>query len=243
MAITSPLRVILVKSESHVWHLQSSGDGNYLKAFTKSWDGTDVAGTAYNVEHEEGAYGRLASQGLPSAEVAKLIRTCDNPLCRPFVLTRKAVGDTLMALLEHAPGREFRALLEATGDNLRRMNAITCANPAYATADEPSGPLVEGAWRHTCWTVQPMQRHALKVLDAEADQLTLDLSRQLRRVFNTTTGELCSAFDPAHFVQGNCQINHFFLIQDGRSSQVTASIDMEAASAGDTLYDLALLAA
>src|SRR5438045_837629 len=93
MGIRPDVHITEITRHNHVWQLQSEQETYFLKAFTKPWYGDDVAGTAYCVQHEHDAYACLAAHGLPIPEVILTRLDCDNPLGRPFIVTRKLNGD------------------------------------------------------------------------------------------------------------------------------------------------------
>jgi aminoglycoside phosphotransferase len=238
MGIRPDVHITEITQHNHVWQLQGGQDTVFLKTFTKSWYGDDVAGTAYCVQHEHDAYACLAAHGLPTPEVLLTWFDCDNPLGRPFIVTRKLNGDSLMTLLQTADARLFQTLLERTGDYLRRMHAIHFAFPGNIIGDGPTAPPDENGWQHPSWSARKTQQEALAALEADRPHLPVDLYRHLDKLFSTMQDALAPSFQPPRFVQVNCHANQFFLGQAVDSWQVSGCIDMEVASAGCCYYDL-----
>src|SRR5688572_5806333 len=103
---------------NHVCRSQRAQETPYVKIYTKDWYGDDVPRTEYCVRHERDAYALLARHGLPTIEVMLARPDCDNPLRRPFLVTREAVGSSLNQLLAQAEATQFQALLESVGAHL-----------------------------------------------------------------------------------------------------------------------------
>src|SRR4030088_130056 len=112
---TDHVIVAVVTTHNHVWRVDTGAAGYFVKTWTKDWyDWSDSLTTgALNVDHEVGAFELLARHGLAVPEVVLADETANNPLGRPFMMTRQLGGspfpDALAKLTEgvdrDAPGR------------------------------------------------------------------------------------------------------------------------------------------
>ena len=69
--------------------------------------------------------------------------------------------------------------------------------------------------------------------------MSVELAAQLHMLFSNLSGALAEAFQPPHFVQVNCHADQYYLAQAEAGWYVSGCLDMEVASAGCCLYDLA----
>jgi Ser/Thr protein kinase RdoA (MazF antagonist) len=232
--LSGAVRVTPVREQNHVWHLQQGTGTYYLKTYTKPWYGDDVATTAFCVAHEVAAWAVLASAGLAVPDVVLAAESCENPLGRPFLLTRELRGEPLpdVLLRERTLGP-----LAAVGAYLGRAHAIVFAYPGYIVRTGPDAPLAAGAWRHRCWTADQRQRNALTTLQANQSLLPPPLAHGVEQHVMGMAERLAPAYDPPHFVQGDCHAHQFFLYQEDGAWCVSGVIDMEVASSGDSGED------
>lgn len=228
-----------IQQQNHVWQLDDGQDVYFLKTFTKVWYGDDVPGTAFCVRHEQDAYACLSAHGLSIPEIVWVSLDCDNPLGRPFMVTKKLKGESLMALLDATNAPQFHTLLEKAGEYMGRMHSISFDFPGYIVNDGPTVPPDENGWQHPAWSVRKTQQEAFASLDMDRPHITVELAEQLQSLFLTIPEVLSPAFQPPHFTQVNCHSHQFFLWQDTSAWQVSGCLDMEVASAGCCLYDLA----
>lgn len=238
IGLSGSLHVTEITRHNHVWQLQCGEETFFLKIYTKDWYGDNVPRTEYCVRHERDAYALLARHGLPTVEVVLARPDSDNPLERPFLVTRKLPGVSLNALLAQAEPYQFDALLEAAGDYLHRMHAITFSYPGYITGDGPLAAPAANEWQHPAWSAEECQRNALTMLERDRHRLSRELAEQLQAIFNSLEERLASAYQPPHFVQVNTHSHQFFMEPQATNWHVTGVLDMEVASAGDTLFDL-----
>jgi len=241
--VQGPVGVTLVKRSNDVWRLDASGSSFFLKVFTKPWYGGDILDTAFCVEHEAGAWARLAGQGLAVPEVVATRMDADNPLGRPFLLTRQLRGaplpDQLRDAMRTSEASLSGALLRVTGEYLRHAHAITFAYPGYVTFHGPSEPPDPDGWQHRSWSAARRQADALEDLEKNAHHLPVPLVVKLRAEFSTMTSVLAADYAPPRFIFGDCHAHQFFVYrrEDG-SPAVSGFVDMEVASAGDPGEDL-----
>ena len=120
-----------------------------------------------------------------------------------------------------------------------RMHAIQFAFPGYIVDDGPVAPPDENSWQHSSWSAKKTQQEALATLEADRPRLSTELVAQLHALFLNLSESMTEAFHPPHFVQVNCHANQYYLAQGEDSWYVSGCLDMEVASAGCTLYDLA----
>ena len=104
-----------IRFENDVYRLDCGDDVFFLKTYTKPWYGSDIARTSFNANHEACAWTILAQYRLPAPDVAYVATDCDNPLARPFVVTRQLQGTPFTTLLLSAPDDQRNALLFAVG--------------------------------------------------------------------------------------------------------------------------------
>jgi len=231
--------VVLLKRHNHVFRLICGDTVLFLKVYTKAWYGNDLAATAACVIHEQTAYAILEARGLPTVAVVLASTTMHNPLGCPFLLTRHLAGTSLASLLPDAEQHVFAPVLEAAGDYLRRVHAITFAFPGYLMRFAgPATPPAEGQWQHPLWSAAQTQRNAWATLRMDTPRLPLDLTRVLAERFATMDTMLAPAFAPPRFTHGDCHMHQFFLSQQNGAWHVTGFVDLEVASAGDCTYDL-----
>ena len=249
------VQVTEVTRHNHVWRLQCGQETFYLKIYTKDWYGDDVPRTEGCVRHERDAYALLARHGLPTIEVVLARPDCDNPLGRPFLVTRAAAGMSLNRLLAQADATQFQALLESVGGHLRRMHELTFAYPGYIMGDGPVAAPLAGEWQHPVWSAFVCQENALAMLERDRPRLLSTLANELQPIFATLAEQLAPAYQPLRFVQTNMHSHQFYLAplylvplyigqqgHEGSKWQVTGVLDMEVASAGDALFDLVAFA-
>lgn len=239
MGLNTRAEVREITQHNHVWQFSDEHEVYFLKIFTKSWYGDDIAGTAFCVKHEQDAYTCLAANGLTTPEVVLTQFGMDNPLGRPFIVTRKLEGAPLRTCLETADASQFQTLLEKAGAYMGQMHSIRFAFPGYIVDDGPINPPDENNWQHSSWSAKKTQQEALATLEADRPRISSELATQLHALFSNLSASLAAAFEPPHFVQVNCHANQYYLAQGGDNGYVSGCLDMEVASAGCTLYDLA----
>jgi aminoglycoside phosphotransferase len=242
MGLHGAVQVTEVTRHNHIWRLQVDGESFYLKCYTKDWYGDDVPRTEYCVRHERDAYIILARHGLPTVEVVLARPDCDNPLERPFLVTRALAGHSLNELLAKAEKGEFQALLERAGEYMRRMHALTFAYPGYITGDGPTAAPASGDWQHPAWSVQVCRQSAQAALERERQRLSPAVASQLEATYASLDEQLAPAYQPLRFTQANMHSHQFFLERAGEAWRVTGVVDMEVASAGSAYYDLVAFA-
>ena len=237
VGLSGPISVERVHAYNHVWRLEGDAGTFFLKIYTKPWYAPYGDSHAFPVTHEAGAWRCLRAHGLATPEVVVAETGTDNPLGRPFLLTRDLAGEPLIRLLRvgHAAGAPLRAV----GDYLRRMHSVTFRFPGYVSSEEgPTRPRRPGAWQHRCWTAEARERLARDTLEAEAAGLSADVRARLDRDIESMGERLRSSYEPPRFVHGDCHANAFFLVEEAGSWRVTGTVDMEVASAGDAGEDL-----
>ena len=240
IGVAGPASVQLVHEHNHVWRLVCDAGSFFLKTYTKSWYAPHGVSHSFPVTHEAGAWRCLKVHGLATPQVVAAETSTANPLGRPFLLTRGLPGHSLAALQRR--GHDLGAPLRAVGDYLRRMHAVTFAYPGYVSSERgPTSPRCPGSWQHRCWSAESRQKHALNSVKAEAARLSEDVRASLDRAIATMPERLGPSYEPPRFVHGDCHANSFFLVEDGDEWQVTGTVDMEVASAGDVGEDLAKL--
>jgi aminoglycoside phosphotransferase len=226
-----------LKQRNHVWRLESAGQAFFLKAHTKPWYADDPTAGGFAVLHEAAAWACLAAHGLAIPDVLLAQPDRQNPLGHPFLLTRALHGAPFTAY--GSDGAALSACLECIGQYLRRMHTITFACPGYIMDTRgPMAPPDPTRWHHRCWTAQQRQRDAVLMLEREAPELPPAVISALEPWFVTMAARLMEAYDPPHFVHGDCHAHQFFVGRTEAGWRVAGLVDLEVASNGDSAEDL-----
>lgn len=220
---------------NHVYRIQTADTDAYLKIFTKDWYGDNIAKTGFCVDHEASAWRTLAEAGLNVPQVLVADTTCDNPLERPYLLTRAMRGRPLTDLLaEHANDpAQFAALIRAVGAYLRVMHNITFPYPGYISSRPLVAPPNPDGWQHTIWTFTSWKQKAESIWNADRQTRDASLMDEIQAFYATHAADLERAYQPPRFTHGDCHAHQFFLDQIDGEWTVTGVLDMEVASAGD----------
>jgi len=227
-------RVELIKHGNDVFRLISGDESFFLKTYTKDWYGTDPASTGFHAIHENMAWAILARHGLSVPKVAYVSSDCDNPLSRPFILTRELKGHPLTTLMNEGNREEQSALFVAIGDYLRKMHEITFEFPGYlSTLSGPTEPPDPNGWQHRCWSAQARESDACKQIQADQPELTQMTYSEAKQLCSQIETRLATAYQPPRFTHGDCHAHQFFLTSNGSNWFVTGVLDMEVSSAGD----------
>lgn len=112
--------VMLIKRGNDVFRLISGTESFFLKVYTKDWYGPDPASTGFHVNHEGIAWAILAQNGLAVPIVAHAAPDCENPISRPFLLTRELEGRPLTDWLMDVDQETQFTLLSTVGAYLRQ---------------------------------------------------------------------------------------------------------------------------
>ncbi len=236
--IDGPVTVTPLKRHNHVWRLDQNDATFYLKTHTKPWYPSDASVAAYPVAHECAAAAYLATHGVAMPEVILAQRDTDNPLGRPFMLTRALQGMPLTAYVSEPD--TLCQCLEVVGRYLRRVHALTFVYPGYIMDDGPAAPPHPDLWQHRCWTARRRQQEAQAMLQnvAEGGQSTVLVHTTMEALFETMEERLAAEYEPPHFVHGDCHAHQFFVEHAAGRWQVTGMVDLEVASSGDCGEDL-----
>ncbi len=237
--IHGPLTLALLKRGNDVYRVDGPDGVVFVKLHTKDWYADDPSDGAGCVQHEASAYSCLHAHKLPAPNVVLALASKDNPVGRPCLVTRQLPGKSLTVLLSRADADASARLLEAAGDYLRRMHAITFAYPGYIIEESgPTAPPDPESWQHPCWTADRARRDALRLLEPDRQQLAPDVVARLETLFQGMAEALAPDHDPPHFVHGDCHAHQLSLAGPVGAPRVTGVVDLEVASAGDTGHDL-----
>lgn len=228
-----------VHQHNHVYRVHTVETDSYLKIFTKDWYGDDISGTGFCVDHEASAWRALATVGLHVPEILMADTTCDNPLERPYLLTRALRGRPLTDLLAENvdDSTQFTAIVRAAGDYLRVMHSIRFDYPGYISSRPLVAPPEPDAWRHAIWTFESWKQKAEGIWNADRHTLDLSLMDAIDSFYAAHAADLETAYSPPHFTHGDCHAHQFFLEATSDGWVVTGVLDMEVASAGDSGAD------
>jgi Ser/Thr protein kinase RdoA (MazF antagonist) len=231
--------VELIKRGNDVFRLISGTERFFLKAYTKDWYASNPATTGFHVIHESVAWTILAQQGLAVPTVVYAAPDCENPISRPFLLTRELEGRPLTDWLREADQETLFTLLTLVGDYLRQMHKITFEFPGYlSTLSGPPEPPKPGEWQHRCWSAKTREVEACKQLQADEAFLTEATRTKSQQACSQISSRLIDAYQPPRFTHGDCHAHQFFLSRNRAGWQITGLLDMEVSSAGDSGEDL-----
>ena len=231
--------VELIKQGNDVFRLVSGTDHYFLKTYTKSWYGSDPATTGFHVIHESTAWAILARHGLRAPTVVYATPNSDNPISRPFLLTRELEGRPFTDWLMEADQKTQDTLLNVVGDYLRQMHEITFEFPGYlSTLRGPPEPSDPAGWQHRCWSAKTRQVEAWKQIQADNADLTEVTRIEAQQACSQISSRLMNAYLPPRFTHGDCHAHQFFLVRNRAGWQITGVLDMEVSSAGDSGEDL-----
>jgi hypothetical protein len=164
--------------------------------------------------------------------------TCDNPLQRPFVLTKGVEGKSFTEVLRDKGAQEFAVLCSAAGDYLRRMHEIRFKYPGYLYGDGPTAPPNPNEWQHTSWAYAVHQKYAeVFMAQDRADGLGDLVDRSLAYIQTQESALRASYADP-RFISADCHAHQLFLANDTGTWKVTGMVDMETSSAGERGADI-----
>jgi Ser/Thr protein kinase RdoA (MazF antagonist) len=239
VGLPNKTQVSLVKTQNHVFQLESGSDIFFLKTYTKDWYGDEILSTAYHTRHEVTAWSIMSKHSLAVPEVVYWSDSTNNPLERPFVMTRALPGKSLTQRLRDADALKFAALLKSVGAYLARMHQITFHYPGYLeTTEGPSNPPSPAAWQHRCWSARQRQQDTLAQIASEVALLPPSLVEHIRQLVSGMAKQMELAYQPPQFTHGDCHAHQFFLSPEGEEWRLTGVLDMEVSSAGDSGEDL-----
>lgn len=145
-------------------------------------------------------------------EVVAESRVCDNPIGRPFLITRRLRGTSLTMLLRQSDAHQFAALLESSGAFLAQVHTITFAQAGYIMDAGPTLPTDSSAWQQWLWSARQTQRDAFATLETDRPQIAPSLYHELAARFATIETALAPAWQP-RFTHGDCHAEQFFYIK------------------------------
>jgi len=228
-----------IKIENDVYRLDCGADVFFLKIYTKPWYGSDVAHTGFNANHEACAWAILTQHQLGAPEVVYVATDGNNPIARPFLITRQVPGTPLTTLLLSTTDGQQHVLLATVGAYMRRMHSITFPFTGYlTTVNGPTTPPNPNGWQHRCWTARARQNSALAYLEQERSHLSAATYTNAYARCSHMSDQLGAAYQIPRFTHGDCHAHQFFLAEEAEQWQVAGVIDMEVASAGDCVEDL-----
>ncbi|MCI0554528.1 MAG: phosphotransferase [Anaerolineae bacterium] len=198
-------RVELIKRGNDVFRLVSNTESFFLKTYTKDWYGSDPASTGFQAIHENMAWTILAKHGLSVPEIVYISSDSNNPIARPFILTRELKGRPLTELMSEANREEQSALLIAIGDTIRKMHEINFAFAGYlSTLSGPMEPPDANGWQHRCWSATVRETNATNQLQADEPHLTQGTYREVKQLCAQISTYLATAYQPPRFTHGDC---------------------------------------
>ncbi len=85
---------------------------------------------------------------------------------------------------------------------------------------------------------EALNHFSQKSLREKADRLPAALYADLERLFRDMDEALKGSYIPPTFVHGDCHVHQFFVSETENGWRVNGAVDMEVASAGDSIEDL-----
>jgi hypothetical protein len=248
-----------VRSGNEVYRLDSDAGTFFLKIPVKDLEAwpDPLDGAAAKVTRERAACQCLRDHGLPAPEAVSYDTDRDNPIGRPYLLTRCLVGTAFTTVVPTQARQHWRSPLEAVGVFLAAVHAIEFEFPGYlATRGGPVGPLSPEAPRASDAVdvagagASPRASHSAEVAEAEAmndlacgrpfldPEVADGLDARFRRIASSIAGE----YWPPRFVIGGFHPNHPFLAPVAGGWTVSGCVDLEVASGGSVFEDLTTFA-
>lgn len=223
---------VRIKEANNIDRISTDKGVFFCKTYTKTWYGRSDQ-TGYCVLHERGAYETLASHQLRVPEVVLFDESSANPLGKPFLFLRKLEGNTILECRHQ--GMDVKPLLCSAGSYLRTMHSIVFSHPGYVTCPAgPDGPPIRNQWRHRIWEIDVLESQAAKLWEQAVGSSGGSLLSDLTSRFAELRERIGREYTPPRMAHGDCHMDQFFF----QNQQVTGVLDMEVASAGDTVFDL-----
>ena len=232
------LQITQVRQHNHTYRITCQNQTFYLKLHTKDWYPPDEGQKGFSVRHEISAWKILARHALATPDVVLAGLNHENPLGHAYFLTREVPGSLLADVLDKASPQEIAQILHIVGLYLRRMHTIEFAYPGYLLGEGPTAAPDRDSWQHFTWTLQARQQSMHQWIHGHQDELTSFLLAQLEEMVQQVPEVLASAYTSPRFTQGDCGIDQIMMAQQNGSWSVSAFLDMEVASAGDSISDL-----
>jgi len=244
LAVGAGIRPRRVRSGNDVFKVDANADTLFLKVPAKDLEAwrDPLDGATSKVIRERAACQCLRAHGLPAPEVVAFDLSRENPIGRPYLLTRKVVGRPFTTLVRTRARSGWRGQLEAVGAFLAAVHAIEFEAPGYVTT--PKGPLGSLTPEHPRASHAPAvaQTEALRDLAAARPFLDPGLFDALEERFGEIATSIAGEYWPPRFVIGGFHPNHPFLGRTDGRWKVTGCVDLEVASGGSVFDDLTTFA-
>lgn len=244
LSVASGVRTTRARSGNEVLRLDTEAGTFFLKAPSKDLDPwpDPLDGAAAKVAREQAASLCLRRHGLPGPEVLVAELGCDNPLGRPYLLTRCVPGRPFTTVVPRGARQRWKAPLRAVGAFLAAAHRIVFAAAGFVTT--PQGPVgaVSPARALTSHASDVAQADALRDLDNARPFLDGDLAARLETRFSTLAASIDGEYHPPRLVIGGFHPNHPFLARTEDEWSVVGCIDLEVTSGGRVFDDLATFA-
>ncbi|MGH9223930.1 MAG: phosphotransferase family protein [Acidimicrobiales bacterium] len=237
-------RIRRVPSGNDVLRLDTDLGTFFLKAPAKDlepWP-DPREGAAARVAREHAAAECLRSYGLPGPEVVAADVSGDNPIGRPYLLTRKVEGRPFTTVVGRRARHGWRGPIHAVGAFLAAVHEIEFDAAGYlVTPDGPVGPTPPAPPRPS-HDPAVAQQHAFADLERARPHLEPSLIADLEQRFGSMNAATATSYHPPRLVIGGFHPNHPFLARASEQWSVVGCIDLEVASGGRTLDDLVTFA-
>lgn len=226
-------------SGNDVSRLEIGNEVLFLKVPTKDLEAwpDPLNGAAVKVNREATAHLLLGSRGLPAVEVVGVELSQDNPLGRPYLVTRRASGDAFTTVVPRSGEEPRSGPLEAVGQYLASTGSIELANCGFL--ENPQGDVDPQSPAPPRGSHDPEveQSRALRDLATARPYTPEDLYDKVHQMLSGISVATALEYKPPRLVLGAVHPNHPFLTIVRGDWVVSACIDLELASAGNPLVD------
>jgi len=224
----------------------TAGCGNYyVKFHTASWYKAAID-TFHVVQREQAVSEFLKRKGIPLAYCAwaDCTRRFVN---RSVLITSELPGIPVPTALQEFPGERDK-IIAALADFLHDLHRIEFRVPGYVEfGGDPDMPFALDLqdclpWgdSHPCQKPENLKTYALDILESKKSLLSSGVVADLKQLFDDISTVVEADYYPPHFVINNYHPFHIHVLQDKLGWHVSGIYDFEAASSGNSTFDLVL---
>lgn len=227
-----------------VFKVVTKGAGNFFVKFHTSPWYEEALDTHHVVQREAAVAEMLKRKGI-SLDYHVWTDCTRGIVARSVLITSELPGIPITTVLKEMPEEQDQIIRELA-DFLGRLHELEFARPGYIEfCEDPDmtfalDPEEGGIWwdSHPCQKPENLKRYALSILQSKADLLPASLRAVLRERFEKIPGTVEADYRPPCFVINNYHPFHIHVARDSCGWQITGLYDLEAASAGNSTFDL-----
>lgn len=241
----SPVEAIEhMTNTNDVFKVVTKGAGNYFVKFhTSSWY-KEALDTHHVVQREAAVAEMLKRKGIP-LDYHVWMDCTRGTVDRSVLITSELPGISVTTALEEAQEDRDQIVLELAG-LLKLLHELEFSRAGYIEfCEDPDmsfavDPEEGGVWwdSHPCQKPENLKRYALSILVSKADLLPASLLAVLRERFERIPNTVAADYRPPCFVINNYHPCHIHMARDLSGWRITGLYDFEAASAGNSMFDL-----